>query len=111
MSFNTEKGAVWLTLETQGERDLIQTYEDGELDDYEKEMEIMATDIEQARVLEKALKLLVASSADQTQDAFIPGNPEPDLNTTARYLTEQVGNVNLGKEVYEQFFSYDADAQ
>ena len=111
VSFNTEKGGVWLTLETQGGRDLIQTYEDGELNDYEKEMEIMATDIEQARVLEKALKLLVASSADQTQDAFIPSNPEPDLNTTARYLTEQVGDVNLGKEVYEQSFSYDADAQ
>ena len=111
VSFNTKKGNVWLTLVTQGERDLIQTYEDGELDDYESEIQLMAADIEQARVLEKALKSLIATAADRPQDSFIPGNSQPDRYATARYLTEQVGDVTLSDDVYEQTFSYDADAQ
>ena len=108
VSFNTKGGNVWVTLETQGGRDLIQTYEDGEPDDYENEMVLMAADIEQARVLEKALKSLIAASAKRQQDSFLPGNAEPDLNATARYLTEHIGDVTLSKDVYEQAFSYDA---
>ena len=111
VSFNTKGGNVWMTLVTQGERDLIQTYEDGELDDYESEIKMMAADIEQARVLEKALKSLIAAAANRTQDSFIPGNATPDLYTTTQYLTEQVGDVTLSDEVYEQTFSYDADAR
>ena len=107
VSFNTKNGNVWLTLETQGERDLIQTYEDGEPDDYESEVQMMAADIEQARVLEKALKALIATAADRTQDSFIPGNAKPDLSTTAGYLAEHVGDATLGNDVYEQSFTYD----
>ena len=108
VSFNTKGGNVWLTMETQGGRDLIQTYEDDEPDDYESEIKMMATDIEQARVLEKALKALIATAADRTQDSFIPGNAKPDLSTTAGYLTKHVGEVTLGKHVYQQALSYDA---
>ncbi len=111
VSFNTKGGNVWLTLVTQGERDLIQTYEDGELDDYESEIQLMAADIEQARVLEKALKSLIATAADRTQDSFIPGNAQPDRDATTRYLTEQVGDVVLSDDVYEQTFFYDPDVQ
>lgn len=111
VSFNTKGGNVWLTLVTQGERDLIQTYEDGELDDYESEIKLMAADIEQARVLERALKSLIAAAADRTQDSFIPGNAQPDMYATTGYLSEQVGEVTLDDEVYEQSFSYDANAR
>ena len=108
VSFNTKNGNVWLTLETQGERDLIQTYEDGEPDDYDSEIQMMAADIEQARVLEKALKALIATAADRTQDSFIPGTAKPSLDATADYLTNNVGDVVLSKDTYEQAFSYDA---
>ena len=111
VSFNTKSDNVWLTLETQGERDLIQTYEDGEPDDYESEIQMMAADIEQARVLEKALKALIATAAQRTQDSFIPNNAKPDLTATVSYLTEHVGNVTLDKDAYEQTFSYDEAQQ
>ncbi|MEQ9443485.1 MAG: hypothetical protein RIG62_30885 [Cyclobacteriaceae bacterium] len=111
VSFNTKGGNVWLALETQGGRDLIQTYENGELDDYESKIEIMASEIEQARVLEKALKVMVAAAAQQQEPSFLPGNASPDLGTTTRFLQEQVGTVTLSKAIYEQTFTYEATAQ
>ena len=108
VSFNTKGGNVWVTLETRGERDLIQNFENGEPDDYESEIRMMAADIEQARVLEKALKALIATAANRTEHSFVPGSAKPDLNATVSYLTEQVGDVTQGDDVYEQVFSYEA---
>ncbi|MEM9672150.1 MAG: hypothetical protein AAF992_06115 [Bacteroidota bacterium] len=111
VSFNTKRGDVWVSLETIGGRDLIQVFENGEPDNYDHELQIRATDIEQARVLEKALKSLIAGAEQRYDNSFLPGVVNPDMNQTVAYLTNMVGEVALEKETYEQAFSYNAASQ
>ncbi|WKN44426.1 hypothetical protein [Tunicatimonas pelagia] len=111
VSFDTKRGQVLVTLETIGGRDLIQTLENGEADDYEHELQIIATDIEQGRALEKALKALITQAEQRYDNSFLPGVNNPSLDQTVSYLTSQVGNVALEKETYEQSVNYDAATQ
>ncbi|MEM6843675.1 MAG: hypothetical protein AAF632_15715 [Bacteroidota bacterium] len=111
VSFDTEKGQVIVMLETIGGRDLIQTFENGELDDYEHELVIIATDIEHARVLEKALKSLIAQAEQRYDASFLPGVADPSIDQTVSFLSSQIGEVVLDKEAYEQSVSYEAATQ
>lgn len=47
---------VWVAIRTKGSKKVIKTYEEGEVENYQKEMEIEALDIENARSIIKALK-------------------------------------------------------
>ncbi|MEM8964914.1 MAG: hypothetical protein AAGE93_00740 [Bacteroidota bacterium] len=111
VSFDTEKGQVVVLLETIGGRDLIQTFENGELDDYEHELEIIATDIEQARVMEKALKGMIAQAGQRYDASFLPGVANPSMDQTVSFLSSQIGEVVLDKESYEQSVNYEAATQ
>ena len=58
IDFNTKGDELFLTAEVNGRKELIQVKENGETDDYEKEVEIRCADIESARALAAAWKFL-----------------------------------------------------
>jgi hypothetical protein len=58
-SFDTDGNEVFVELETIGGNDLIEVIEDGVTDDFENELSIRATDIEEARKIEMALEHLI----------------------------------------------------
>ncbi len=102
--FNTEGAMVWVMAETQKKNDLVQVMENGQLDGYQDEIAFLATDIEQARRLERAWKKLVAMSEGETE--FLPGNADPSLEQTLDFLTERVAPVEVKGNKFEQSFSY-----
>nr|WKN35074.1 hypothetical protein K4G66_22105 [Tunicatimonas sp. TK19036] len=105
ISFDTKGVAVWVTADTQGKRDLIQIQENGQLDGYQDQVALMATDIEHARRLVQAWKQLVASSESDTE--FIAGNTDPGITETLDFLTEHVNPIAVNEDSYEQSLSYE----
>ena len=59
--FETDGGEALVTIQIKGGNDLIQVYENGEADDFTDEFQMKAKDIEQARKLETALKMMTES--------------------------------------------------
>jgi hypothetical protein len=64
IQFGTNKGEALVTIQIKGGNDLVQVYENGEADDFTDEFQIKAKDIEQARKLETALKMLTTACAE-----------------------------------------------
>ncbi|MGM0620427.1 MAG: hypothetical protein ACQETJ_05225, partial [Bacteroidota bacterium] len=58
IQFETKKGEALVTIHIKGGNDLVQVYENGEADNFTDEFQIKAKDIEQARKLETALKMM-----------------------------------------------------
>ncbi len=61
IQFNTKGNQAIVILEVRGKNKLIKTYKDGETDKYVYQFQILAQDIEQARILVSALKLKTES--------------------------------------------------
>ena len=61
IQFDTKGTQAFVALEVRGKNKLIKTYKDGEVDKYVYEMQILAKDIEEARMLASALKLKTES--------------------------------------------------
>jgi hypothetical protein len=64
IQFGTNKGEALVTIQIKGGNDLIQVYENGESDGFEDGFQIKAKDIEQARKLETALKMLTGACGE-----------------------------------------------
>lgn len=105
--FDTKGGGVFVSLETQGGKDLVQVYENDVVDGFESAFNILAYDVEEARRLEKAWKIFISSAEEHKPRDFMAGNPNPNWKQTLDYLMAQVQDVSLGKDAYEQSFSYD----
>jgi hypothetical protein len=58
IQFETNKGEALVTIQIKGGNDLVQVYENGEVDGFENEFQIKTKDIEQARKLETAFKMM-----------------------------------------------------
>jgi len=61
IQFETDGAEALVTIQIKGENDLIQKYENGENDDFTDKFQIKTKDIEQARKLEAALKMMTES--------------------------------------------------
>ncbi|SHI88355.1 hypothetical protein SAMN05444280_107102 [Tangfeifania diversioriginum] len=59
--FETDGAEALVTIQIKGENDLVQVYENGEADDFTDEFQIKAKDLEQARKLETAFKMMTES--------------------------------------------------
>ena len=64
-SFDTDGNEVFVELETIGGNDLIEVIEDGVTDDFENDLSIRATDIEEARKIEMALEHLITICSEE----------------------------------------------
>lgn len=62
--FETDGGEALVILQIKGGNELIQVYENGEADDFTDEFQIKAKDLEQARKLETAFKMITESCAE-----------------------------------------------
>lgn len=58
IQFNTKGSEAFVILEIKGGNDLIKTIENGEVDKYSAGLQVKAKDVEQARKLETALKMM-----------------------------------------------------
>ncbi|HYX08167.1 MAG TPA: hypothetical protein VE912_15660 [Bacteroidales bacterium] len=65
IQFNTKGNEVFLTMQVKGGNDLVKKYENGEVDKYTDSFEIRAKDIEQARKLETALRMITESCGEK----------------------------------------------
>lgn len=62
--FETRKSEAMIVLPTKGGNKLIQEFENGEADNFSNELQMKAVDLEQARKLEAAFKMLTKSCAE-----------------------------------------------
>ena len=65
IQFDTRGNEVFLTMQVKGGNDLVKKYENGEVDKYTDGFEIRAKDIEQARKLETALRMITESCGEK----------------------------------------------
>ncbi len=63
IQFQTHGAEALVTIQIKGGNDLVQVYENGESDDFTDKFQIKAKDIEQARKLETALKMMTEACA------------------------------------------------
>ncbi|MEM9829606.1 MAG: hypothetical protein AAF944_03160 [Bacteroidota bacterium] len=105
ISFDTKGALVLVTAETQGGQNLVQVTENGQPENYQDEITLIATDIEQARLLEQAWRQLVSLTEDETE--FISGNADPTVDATLDFLKKSVGVANT----YEQSFWFDQNTR
>ena len=64
IQFETDGAEALVTIQIKGENDLVQVYENGEAEDFESEFQIKTRDVEQARKLQTALKMLTEKCAE-----------------------------------------------
>ncbi len=65
IQFNTRGNEVFLTMQVKGGNDLVKKFENGEVDKFTDGFEIRAKDIEQARKLETALRMITESCGEK----------------------------------------------
>ena len=58
IQFETDGGEALVTIQIKGGNELVQVYENGESDDFTDQFQIKTKDIEQARKLQTALRML-----------------------------------------------------
>ena len=102
---DTKGEAVLITLETQGERDLIQESENDQVEGYENEMTIRAPGVQEARHWVEALKRLVTLTRTEAQDQFSALGSNPDQAATLQFLQNNIGEVVAGEDAYQQTFT------
>jgi hypothetical protein len=64
IQFATNKGEALVAIQIKGGNKLVQVYENGEADDFTDKLQIKAKDLEQARKLETAFKMMTEACAE-----------------------------------------------
>ncbi|MEO1213684.1 MAG: hypothetical protein AAFY45_09180 [Bacteroidota bacterium] len=108
IQFNTRKDLVILTAAAKGKKDLIRTYENGEVTGYTDEVEMYASSVEDARKLVEELKSLAASCGER-MDTNSGLGEDPDKDQVLAYLEENIGEVQINDDRFDQKFTYDRD--
>ncbi|MEM8890783.1 MAG: hypothetical protein AAGD28_22600, partial [Bacteroidota bacterium] len=108
IQFNTRKDLVILTAAAKGKKDLIRTYENGEVTGYTDEVEMYASSVEDARQLVEELKSLAASCGER-MDANAGLGENPDKDQVLAFLEENIGEIQINDDRFEQKFGYDGD--
>ncbi len=65
ISFDTKGDVLFIIAETKRKKELIEVSENGEVEDYERELKIRCTDVESARALAAAWELLARSCGEK----------------------------------------------
>ncbi len=102
VSFDTKGEKVIIEIRTSGDRDLLMVHENGEIDDYDSKIEILANGIEEARYVIEGVKKAVSLSKDIQEKSFITGVAAPDKNQTVDFLTSTIKDVVIGGDAYKQ---------
>lgn len=102
ISFDTDGNLVVIEMVTTGENELIKVLENGELDEYDEDIEFMANGIEEARYLVEAFKKAVQMSKEMQDKGFIEGNASPSIAETVNFLQSAIGEVVIGEDAYNQ---------
>lgn len=102
VSFDTDGNQVVIEMVTTGENELIKVLENGELDEYDDDIEFMANGIEEARYLVEAFKKAIQMSKEMQDKDFIEGNASPSKTETVNFLQSAIGEVVIGEDAYNQ---------
>jgi len=91
-------------MEIEGERDYIRYVEDGEDEEYTDELEIWATDIDNARKIEKTLEAIIVPAREAWEKAARVDGSGEDLK---EWLVNKVGKVVVDEEQILQKVTFD----
>ena len=105
VSFDTKGEEVIIEIRTSGDKDLLMVHENGEIDDYDSEIEILANGIEEARYIIEGFKKAVTISKDIQEKSFISGVTAPGKSQTVEFLTNTIKDVVIGEDAYKQKYS------
>lgn len=105
IAFDTKKNEVIVKATTQGKRDLIRVYEDGQVDGYQDELSVLATGIKEARELVAALKDLAGQCQQQTANEEVADQSAASLLSL---LEDEVNEVTVNDEAFDQVLAHDA---
>ncbi|MCB0707543.1 MAG: hypothetical protein KDC34_19645 [Saprospiraceae bacterium] len=89
-----------------GRKEYVKKLEDGELDGYDNEVLMLATDIDNARAMVALIKEMIplAVSAWEADSAF----PE-EYNALKVWVSQQITSVSFGEDRYKQEWTFSAD--
>lgn len=108
IGFDTEKEFVLVKIETKAKRNLIQLRENGELKNYDNNLEIYVPSIEKARNISKILKDLVrAAEKEDKEKSTLRSDTDPA--SAIEYLEAEVQEVVINEDIYKQSFEADAE--
>lgn len=108
IDFDTEKKQVVINMETKAKRNFIQQKENGELKNYANRMKILMPTIEEARNTVEVLKDLVRL-AESEAEQMATMRSDTDPSTAMDYLGEEVEEVIINDDIYQQSFESDPD--
>ena len=106
VSFDTRKNEVTVKAMTQGKRDLIRVYEDGQVEGYQDEVSVLVPGIKEARLLVDALTEM--ASQCQEQQASADSSSDQSVSTLLSFLEDKVGEVSINDEQFDQAITHDA---
>jgi len=106
IKINSNKNEQTVKLGIDNRQDFIRYVEDGEPQNYTDELEIWATDIDNARKLEEALEAVILPAKEAWEKAMhIPGSPD----VLKAWLEKQVQDVTVdGDELLKQKLTFDS---
>ena len=109
VAFDTDDTFVILSLQTNGKDDLIKVVENGEVDEYTDEIEIIMQNLEQAREMVYLWKKYIQRFENETV-AFIEGVKDASLEQTLAFIPEQIGEVAVNQDVFQQELSIEENS-
>jgi hypothetical protein len=104
VAFDTDDTSVILKLETNGRDDLIKVVENGQVDEYTNEIEILMQNLEQARDMVYLWQEYIQRFENETV-AFIDGTKDASLEQTLTFIPENIGEVAVNDDIFQQELS------
>ncbi len=96
---------MWVSVKTGG-LPVIKVYENGELDDYEEELQLYAQNVDNARAIEDIIRAAIPlAETAWKQSVALPSN----LPALRQWITEHVKEVDAGKETFKQWAEEDPE--
>ena len=102
IDFDTKRENVLINMATRQGKNFIWNRESGELQNYKDKFDIHAPDIEASRIWVNALKALCSGYSESVNSSGRLDNPT--LPSILSALSQQIGEVNIEDEGYEQSF-------
>lgn len=99
--YQASKDELTVKLGTSKKQDVIQFFEDGELQSYQKECEIYCTDVDNARQIEDAFESAIPKAGELALASLNVGTYAERM----QWLFDHIGDVESGSTSYEQKLS------
>ena len=104
VAFDTDDTSVILKLETNGRDDMIKVVENGQVDEYTNQLEILMQDLEQAREMVYLWQEYIQRFENENV-AFIDGVKDASLEQTISYIPDNIEEVAVNDDVFQQKLS------